>query len=93
MDELYYKKVRAAAVAGWWTILFAVLLGLIIAGSSMLTLHYKPAWVLSFWSGVTWNDFQNVILWMIVGYRLTVWAMLLIVIWLSLWAAKLKRLR
>ena len=51
MNEAFEKKVRAAAVAGWWVILI---------GYALLTLTWlvylgvvtnRPAWLLAMWGG------------------------------------------
>lgn len=91
MDEALFKKVRAAAVAGWWTLLVAIGFGLIQAGGIWMLLHFRPSWVPKMWGGTSWETIQTVVVWMVAVYKLLVWAMFLVVVWLTIWSARLKR--
>ena len=54
MDEIFTKKVRAAAVAGWWTVLIAYCILLIQWIAYLLIMPRQPAAILCFWGqGVT----------------------------------------
>jgi hypothetical protein len=92
MDDPFYRKVRAAAVAGWWTLLVAVGLALFIAGGFLWIMNGRPAWVTRMWGGLSWETIQMTGLWMIGVYRVFIWIMFLLVIWLTIWSAKLKRI-
>jgi hypothetical protein len=93
MDDLFHKRVRAAAVAGWWTLLVAAIMVLLITSGAAFIFNHRPDWVTRMWPGVGWDAIQNVGLWMIAIYRVIVWVLVLIVVWLSLWSRKLKRIQ
>ncbi len=90
MENLLHKRVRAAAIAGWWTLLVAVGLHLVLLSAVMLTLHCRPGWIPAMMGGVPWETVQLMALGMIALYRVLVWTMFLVVIWLTIWSAKLK---
>lgn len=52
----------------------------------------RPAWVTRMWGGLSWETIQMTGLWMIGVYRVFIWIMFLLVIWLTIWSAKLKRI-
>ena len=93
MNDSFEKKVRAAALAGWWVILIAV---------GFLTLQWliylavmstHPTWLLSMWGpGVDWPFVQSVWFWAMVAFKFCVWLMVLVVLWLTLWARQLRKL-
>jgi hypothetical protein len=92
MNDAFEKKVRAAAVAGWWVIVIAV---------GFLTLQWliyltimstQPAWLLSMWGpGVDWPFVQIVWFCALVALKFCVWLMIFAVIWLTLWARQLRK--
>jgi hypothetical protein len=45
----FEKKVRAAAVAGWWTVLIAVLFVTLQWIIYLVVMSDRPAWLLSMW--------------------------------------------
>lgn len=88
----FEKKVRAAAVAGWWVVLIAVgflaLLWLIYL--AVMAVH--PAWLLTMWGpGVDWPFVQQVWFWVMAAFKFCIWLMILAVLWLTLWARQLRR--
>jgi hypothetical protein len=78
MYELFTKKVRAAAVAGWWTLLIAYCILLI-------------QWLCFWGEGFTWPEIRTIWLWAMVAYKLGVAMMIFVVIWLTLWARQLAK--
>ena len=92
MNDVFQKRVRAAAVAGWWTLLVAVL---------FITLHWlvylavmsaRPGWFLAMWGPhVDWNFVRTVWFWAIVVLKFSVWLLALAVVWLTLWARQLRQ--
>jgi hypothetical protein len=91
MDE-FIKKVRAAAVAGWWTLLIAYIILLIQWCAYMVIMTKHPSGMLCLWgTGVTWPEMQSTWLSAMVRFKLGVGIMLFVVIWLTLWARQLKR--
>jgi hypothetical protein len=92
MDEIFIKKVRAAAVAGWWTLLIAYCLLLIQWFAYLLIMARQPEGMLCLWGqGVTWAEIRSIWLWGMVAYKLGVGMMLFVVIWLTLWARQLAK--
>jgi len=45
------------------------------------------------WPGVGWDTIQTIGLWMIAIYRVILWVLFLVVVWLSLWSSRLKRIQ
>ena len=92
MDEIFTKKVRAAAVAGWWTLLIAYCLLLISWFSYLLIMTKQPEGMLCLWGkGVTWGEIITIWLWGMVAYKLGIAMMLFVVIWLTIWARQLAK--
>ncbi len=92
MDEIFVKRVRAAAVAGWWTLLISYCILLIQWLAYLLIWTRHPAVMLCFvGEGVTWPEIRTIWLWAVVAYKLGVGMMLFIVIWLTLWARQLAK--
>jgi hypothetical protein len=92
MDEIFIKKVRAAAVAGWWTLLIAYCFLLVQWFAYLLIMRWQPAGMLYLWGeGVTWPEIRTIWLWGMVAFKLAVGTMLFIVIWLTLWVKKLRQ--
>ncbi len=92
MDEIFIKKVRAAAVAGWWTLLIAYCILLIQWFAYLLIMTRQPAGMLCFWgAGATWPEMRMIWLYAMVIYKISVGMMLFVVIWLTLWARRLAK--
>ncbi len=95
MSDTLASRVRAAAGAGWVAvILFAVILTVSWLGALAL-MHARPEWVLKLLGGgmaLNWDRLQTMYLWAFAALKMALWAMLIGVIWLSLWACRLKRL-
>lgn len=94
MNDDFAKRVRSAAVAGWWMLLI---------GAIFLTLQWfvylavascpaKGCWLIRVWGpGLDWPTIQMVWLWMFAGLKLAFWLLALVVIWLTLWARALRK--
>jgi hypothetical protein len=92
MDDLFTKKVRAAAVAGWWTLLIFYCVLLIQWLAYLLIMTNQPAGVLCIWGfSVTWPEIRTIWLWAMVAFKLGIGMMLFVVIWLTLWARQLAK--
>lgn len=92
MDEIFAKKVKAAAAAGWWTLLIAYCILLIQWLAYLLIMAKQPAGILCIWGqGATWAEIRNVWLWGMVAFKLGVGMTLFVVIWLTLWARQLAK--
>jgi hypothetical protein len=92
MDDLFTRKVRAAVVAGWWTLLIAYCILLVQWVAYVLIMAKQPAGMLCLWgAGVTWQEMRIIWLWAMVAFKLGVAMMLFVVIWLTLWARQLAK--
>jgi hypothetical protein len=92
MDEIFVIKVRAAAVAGWWTLLIAFCILLIQWFAYLLIMPRQPAGILCLLgNGATWPEIRTIWLWAMVAYKLCLAMLLFLVIWLTLWGKQLAR--
>ena len=92
MNDAFEKRVRAAAVAGWWTILIAVGFLTIQWFLYLAAMSAHPAWILSVWGpGVEWQFVQTVWFWFLGAFKFCLWLMVVPVLWLTLWARLLRR--
>jgi len=92
MDEIFIKKVRAAAVAGWWTLLIIYCVLLIQWFAFLVVMDKQPEGLLFlFGKGVTWSEIRTIWLWGMVAYKLGVAMILFVVIWLTFWARQLAK--
>ena len=92
MNDVFEERVKAAAVAGWWTLLIAV--GFIVLQwlIYLAVMEARPAWLLAMWGpGVDWDFVQSVWFWAIAFLKFVVWLMALAAIWLTLWARQLRK--
>jgi hypothetical protein len=93
MDDLFIKKVRTAAVAGWWTLLIATCLLLIQWLAYLLIVPRQPAWLLAFWGeNISWSTISTIWFWGMAAIKIFILLMAFIVIWLTLWARKLTQI-
>jgi hypothetical protein len=91
MNEAFAKRVRLAAIAGWWTILIGSLFLVLQWLASQMLLSAKPGWVLTLWGpGITWETVGTIWWWIMAIFKMCLWLMTLAVTWLSLWARRLK---
>ena len=97
MNDSFEKKVRAAAVAGWWVILIAFALLTITWFFYLGIMSARPEWVLRMWGGDivnqghSWESMQTISLWFMGVFKLCLWLMFLVVLWLTLWARQLRK--
>jgi len=92
MDDSFAKRISAASVAGWWTALVVWLLMVVSWGAYLLLMHARPAWLLTMLGGhVDWAGYQTMYLWLFGAFKMGAFLLLTVVIWLSLWARRLKR--
>jgi hypothetical protein len=92
MDEIFTKRVRSAAVAGWWTLLIAYSILLIAWLVYVVIIAKQPAGMLCVWGeGVTWPEIRIIWLWAMVAFKLGIGMMIFVVIWLTFWARQLAK--
>jgi hypothetical protein len=94
MSDDFARRVRSAAVAGWWTLLIGSLFLTLQWLASQALLSIKPQGLLTLWGpDITWETVQLVWWWVMAIFKMCLWLMALVVIWLSLWARRLHRIR
>ena len=92
MNDVFEKRVRAAAVTGWWVVL--IFWGFLFLQwfGYLVIMHARPEWMLS-WCGpdITWPFVENAWFWAVVVLKLCMWLMVLAALWLTLWARQLRK--
>jgi hypothetical protein len=92
MNDLFVTRVRAAAVAGWWTVLVAVGFIVVVWLGYLCLMTARPTCMLRFCGpDVAWPEIQHISLWIIAVFKLALWLLALLVVWLTLWARQLKK--
>jgi hypothetical protein len=92
MNDVFQKKVAAAAVAGWWTLLIAAIFLTIQWLAYWRIMNVRPEWLRQMWGPyMEWQQIQNIWFWMMAIFKFCVWIMALVVIWLSFWARGLRK--
>jgi hypothetical protein len=93
MNEPFEKKVRAAAIAGWWVILIGYGLLLLTWLAYLVIMSARPDWLLAMWGrgDVSWALLQTVWLWFMGVFKFFIWLLILVVVWLTLWARQLRK--
>ena len=94
MDDIFTKRVRAAAVAGWWTLLIVYCFLLVQWLLYLFVMSRQPSWMLKFGGeGLTWPVYQALWLWGMFAFKLGVLLMAVVVVWLTIWGRRLSRLK
>jgi hypothetical protein len=92
MNDVFEKRVRAAAAAGWWTLLIALGFYLIQEIVYLVVMSARPAWMLPFWGpDMTWSFVQTAWFWALAIVKVCLWPLALLVLWLTLWAKQLRK--
>jgi hypothetical protein len=93
MNDPFVRKVWAAAVAGWWALLIGYALFLLSWVASLVILSARPAWLLTIWGQgeVSWSFVQTLTLWFMSIFKLVLLLLILVVLWLTLWARQLRK--
>ena len=92
MDRTFEMRVRTAATAGWWTLLIGVVFLTLQWILFLLVMSARPAWILSVWGGgLDWENVRHVWFWGAAVFKLFLWLLALIVLWLTLWARQLRK--
>ena len=92
MNDIFEKRVRAAAIAGWWTVLIAVGFITLVWIIYLVVMSARPTWFLWMWGPDTdWAFVRIVWFWAIVFLKFVLWLMALAAIWLTLWARQLRK--
>ncbi len=93
MGEALASRVRAAAAAGWAALL--IFWALLVAGwlAVLAIVNAQPEWVRQLLGGpgVTWEQVQWMYLTGLLAMKLVFLVALILVVWLTFWARRLKR--
>jgi glucan phosphoethanolaminetransferase (alkaline phosphatase superfamily) len=92
MEDIFELRVRTAAKAAWLTTLIG---GVVLVLQWILYLVFissHPAWLLWLWGPDMRGSFvQNVWFWGTAVFKLFLWVLALIALWLTLWGQQLRR--
>jgi hypothetical protein len=78
---------------GRWVVLIAVAFLTLQWLIYLAVMSSHPAWLLAMWGpGVDWPFVQNVWFWAMAAFKFCVWLMVLVVLWLTLWARQLRKM-
>jgi hypothetical protein len=92
MNDVFQQRVRAAAIAGWWTVLIAIGFLTLVWIQFLVLMSARPAWYQSLLGpGVSWEYVQNVGFWVVSIFKVCIWQMAVGVVWLTLWSRQLGR--
>jgi hypothetical protein len=92
MSDSFENKVRAAAVATWWVLLIGYALLTVTWGVYLILITTRPEWLLALWGqAVTWDFMQTLSLWFLGAFKLLLWFLFLVALWLTLWARQLRK--
>ncbi len=92
MNDVFEKRVRAAAVAGWWVVLIAVAFVVVQWIAYLAVMEARPAGLLLMWGpNLDWTFVQMVWFWAVASLKFVVWLLVLIALWLTLWARHLRK--
>ncbi len=93
MNDLFQKRVRAAATATWWTFLAGIAMTFLIGAGSLHILNAKPEWIVHMWRGIPWETIQTSTVWIVGIFKMIIWLVFLLAIWLTIWASKLRKIK
>ncbi|MGA2617773.1 MAG: hypothetical protein ABSF26_09195 [Thermoguttaceae bacterium] len=92
MNDVFEQRVRAAAVAGWWTVLITLGVVTLQWVVYLAVMSARPAWFLAMWGpGVDWTFVHSVWFWGIAILKFVAWLTALAAVWLTLWARQLRK--
>ena len=82
-------------MAGWWTLLIASVFMVVNWLAYLVIMSVKPDWLLGFWGAgeLSWDNVQLIWFGMVALFKVLIWVLALVVIWLSLWARKLRKMQ
>ena len=91
MNADFERKVQAAAIAGWWTVLVAAAVLVLQWVAYLVVMSSRPAFVLTLWGSDSWLEVHN--LWLLGTGVLKIFVFILArpCLWLTLWAKQLRK--
>ena len=95
MDGLFETRLRAAAAAGWWTLLVAVCFLQASWWGFLALMHFASDWVMTMVGGgedLTEADIMIVSLGIFGAMKVVLLVLLLANVFLTLWSRKLRRM-
>jgi uncharacterized membrane protein YhaH (DUF805 family) len=92
MESDFTKKVRDAAIAGWWTLAIFIVFLSVVWFVYLAILSAKPSWLLALCGpDISWSTIQSGVFWGVAVLKIWFYVMATVVVWLSLWARRLGR--
>jgi|KBSSwiStaDraftv2_1062776.scaffolds.fasta_scaffold2047811_1 hypothetical protein len=90
MNDVFQQRIRAAAIAGWWTVLIGLAFLTLVWILFLVLMSARPSWYQSLLGpGVSWEYIQHVGFWVVSIFKMCIWLMALVVLWLTLWSRQL----
>ena len=91
MTDPFERRVQSAAVAGWWTVLITVIV-LTVQWFLLRWIAMDPeSWIRSLWKPFYDADVLHLALWLIGVWKLCLWLLASVALWLTLWARQLRK--
>jgi hypothetical protein len=92
MNDAFERRVHAAAVAGWWTLLIAVLVVTVQWIAYLICSRVQPVELIAMWGPhLAWSEIQRMWIWAILIIKLGIFIAALVVVWLTLWSRQLRK--
>jgi len=92
MNDTFQNRLRALVKAGWWTLLIGAGFSALQWIVYLIFMSSRPSWYPALWgNGVAWDTIQHLWLWGTTVYKLFLWILALIVLWLTLWSRQLEK--
>jgi len=88
------KRVGSAAIAGWWTVLIVATWMTVAWFVWLAILNAKPDWLLRLWGGgdLDFSTIRTIVLCFFTAFKLLLFVLVIMTIWLTFWANRLKRI-
>lgn len=94
MEHSFETRLRAAVVAGWWTVLIAGIAISLQWFALLGIMNVRPEWMLALWGpGATWELMYQVALWAFAFLKMCVLLFVMFLTWLTLWSRRLSSLK
>lgn len=89
-DAVFFKRLRYAVAAGWWTALIGAVWMTLAWGVWLVVSKYAPGFIESLWGGIKAQDAVWVALAFFGAAKLILFVWLMVVICLTIWYRKLR---
>jgi hypothetical protein len=92
VNDIFERRVHAAAIAGWWVLLIAGGLLTLSWFAYLAVMANHPDWLIRLWGpDMTWDYVEKVWFWAIAALKLVLWIFIMLVLWLTLWARHMRK--